>query len=199
MGIFVREKRGKLYLDIRHKGKRHWESLGLTIGSDESMNAETMHAAELIRHKREIQLALETHGAQDDSDIPMKQGIVSKPSSKIEILLPNNTRFPGACYFYYKGRNTARGYLKVSGSIKQLELLGWKYRMLIGVARIGESLFLVPSEEGNSVQLRYWRMKIWIPELVELAKKNKTNSVHLMLSVTPDGVKMDPVMPASEK
>jgi hypothetical protein len=56
MGVKVRIKRGKLYLDIYLNGQRKWESLGLTLTSDEQQNKEVMHTAELCRSKREIQI-----------------------------------------------------------------------------------------------------------------------------------------------
>jgi hypothetical protein len=56
MGVKVRENRGKLYLDIWQNGRRKWESLGLTLTSDEQQNKELMRIAELCRSKREIQI-----------------------------------------------------------------------------------------------------------------------------------------------
>jgi site-specific recombinase XerD len=56
MGVKIRENRGKLYLDIYHKGTRKWESLGLTTTPDPKQNKEVLRLAEIIRSKRETQL-----------------------------------------------------------------------------------------------------------------------------------------------
>jgi hypothetical protein len=42
MGIKIRVTRGKLFLDIIHKGERHWESLGLSVTSDKAQMKEVM-------------------------------------------------------------------------------------------------------------------------------------------------------------
>ena len=42
MSVKVREKRGKLYLDIYLGGKRSWEALHLTLTSDKTQNKEIM-------------------------------------------------------------------------------------------------------------------------------------------------------------
>jgi hypothetical protein len=56
MGVKVREKRGKLYLDIYIGGKRTWESLRLTLTQDKAQNKELWKLADLCRSKRETQL-----------------------------------------------------------------------------------------------------------------------------------------------
>lgn len=56
MGVKIRIKQGKLYLDIYHGGRRNWESLHLTLGEDKNMNKEAMRLAEIARAKREQQL-----------------------------------------------------------------------------------------------------------------------------------------------
>jgi integrase len=56
MGVSIREKRGKLYLDIFHNGRRKWESLGLTIPADRAQKAEIMRLAEIRNTKREAQI-----------------------------------------------------------------------------------------------------------------------------------------------
>jgi hypothetical protein len=56
MGVKLRVNRGKLYLDIYQNGQRKWESLGLTVSSDEQQNKEVMRIAEICRSKREIQI-----------------------------------------------------------------------------------------------------------------------------------------------
>lgn len=57
MGIKIRQKGDRLYLDIYHKGARRWESLGLTVPKNPVQRKETFALAESIRHKRELQLA----------------------------------------------------------------------------------------------------------------------------------------------
>lgn len=56
MGVKVREKRGKLYLDTYYQGRRTWESLGLTLGNDPYSNKEALRLADIICKKREFQL-----------------------------------------------------------------------------------------------------------------------------------------------
>lgn len=52
MGVYVREKSGRLYLDYRINGRRHWEALHLTIRLNEKLNRETRELAEIIRKKK---------------------------------------------------------------------------------------------------------------------------------------------------
>jgi integrase len=56
MGVKIRVNRGKLFLDIIHKGDRHWESLGLSVTSDKAQMREVMRLAEVARSRREIQI-----------------------------------------------------------------------------------------------------------------------------------------------
>jgi integrase len=65
MGIYVREKKGRLYLDFYWNGKRHWEKTGLTIGSDSVKNKEARQTAEMIRADKERQLVEEENGLLD--------------------------------------------------------------------------------------------------------------------------------------
>jgi hypothetical protein len=65
MGVSIREKRGKLYLDIIHNGQRYWESLGLTLPSDEAQRAVVMRLAEVCKSKREIQILSEKWNLND--------------------------------------------------------------------------------------------------------------------------------------
>jgi hypothetical protein len=65
MGVKVREKRGKLYLDIYLGGKRTWESLRLTLTQDKAQNKELWKIADLCRSKRETQLLSGAWNIQD--------------------------------------------------------------------------------------------------------------------------------------
>jgi hypothetical protein len=65
MGVNVREKRGKLYLDIYENGKRTWEALHLTLTNDKAQNREIMRLAEVCRSKRETQLLTGSWDIQD--------------------------------------------------------------------------------------------------------------------------------------
>jgi hypothetical protein len=49
MGVKVREKRGKLYLDIYHGGKHSWESLHMSLTKDRGRNREILRLAEICR------------------------------------------------------------------------------------------------------------------------------------------------------
>ena len=57
MGVKVRINKGKFYLDVYYSGKRHWESLGLTVSTDKQQNKEIIRLAEVCRSKREAQIA----------------------------------------------------------------------------------------------------------------------------------------------
>jgi integrase len=65
MGVKIREKSGKLYLDIYAGGKRTWESLHLTLTTDRNQNKEIMRIAEICRSKREMQLLAASWDIQD--------------------------------------------------------------------------------------------------------------------------------------
>jgi integrase len=65
MSVKVREKRGKLYLDIYMGGKRTWETLHLTLTPDKAQNKEIMRFAEICRSKRETQLLTGSWDIQD--------------------------------------------------------------------------------------------------------------------------------------
>ncbi|MDR1901166.1 MAG: site-specific integrase [Treponema sp.] len=65
MGVKVREKRGKLYLDIYLGGKRTWESLHLTLTNDKNQNKEILRYADICRSKRETQLLTSSWDIQD--------------------------------------------------------------------------------------------------------------------------------------
>jgi len=56
MGIKVRQKGKRLYLDIYANGKRTWEALNLTIINDTKIDRETMRLAEFARATREQQI-----------------------------------------------------------------------------------------------------------------------------------------------
>jgi integrase len=65
MGVKVREKRGKLYLDIYMGGKRTWEALHLTLTTDKNQNKEITRMAEKCRSKKETQLLAGSWDIQD--------------------------------------------------------------------------------------------------------------------------------------
>ncbi len=65
MSVKVREKRGKLYLDIYIGGKRTWEALHLTLTNDKIQNKEIIRMAEICRSKRETQLLAGSWDIQD--------------------------------------------------------------------------------------------------------------------------------------
>lgn len=65
MGIHIRKKGGKLYLDIYQNGKRVWEALHLTLTSDKEHNKNVMRLAEICKSKREMQMVAGEWGIQD--------------------------------------------------------------------------------------------------------------------------------------
>lgn len=88
VGVNIRESRGKLYLDIYWNGKRHWESLHLTLGQDKNLNKETYRLADVIRQKRELQLVSGDHGLLDP--IEGKRSLVSYAEELAEKQNPKN-------------------------------------------------------------------------------------------------------------
>ena len=68
MGVKVRIKRGKYYLDIYQNGVRRWESLHLTRTGNPAMDRERDKLAEICRAKREMQLV------SGDYNVPDKVG-----------------------------------------------------------------------------------------------------------------------------
>jgi integrase len=72
MSVKVREKRGKLYLDIYQGGKRVWESLHLTLTKDKEQNKEILRLAEICRSKREVRLLTGAWNIQDPVSGKMK-------------------------------------------------------------------------------------------------------------------------------
>lgn len=65
MGVKIRVKRGKLYLDIYAGGKRTWEALYLTLTTDKIQNKEIMRVADICRSMRETQLLTGAWNIQD--------------------------------------------------------------------------------------------------------------------------------------
>jgi integrase len=65
MGVKIREKRGKLYLDVYFNGRRVWEALGLTVPADSLQKKEVFKLAEVLRSKRETQLVSGEWGLLD--------------------------------------------------------------------------------------------------------------------------------------
>lgn len=65
MGVYIREKRGRLYLDYRINGRRHWEALHLSISPNEKMAREVRDLAEIIRAKKELQIVSGENGLLD--------------------------------------------------------------------------------------------------------------------------------------
>lgn len=66
MGIHVRIRKGRLYLDILERGKpRRWEKLGLSVPDDPALKREVLRLADSIRIRREMQLAAAREGLLD--------------------------------------------------------------------------------------------------------------------------------------
>jgi hypothetical protein len=65
MGVKIRQKRKKLYLDIYVNGNRTWEALGLTLTGDPAANKEVMRLAEFAKARREQQVFSGQWGLQD--------------------------------------------------------------------------------------------------------------------------------------
>ena len=65
MSVKVRTSRGKIYLDIYIRGKRWWESTGLTVPGDKQLAKEVYRLAEILRAKKEISLVTRANGLHD--------------------------------------------------------------------------------------------------------------------------------------
>jgi len=91
MGVNVRVKRGKLYLDTYIQGKHTWESLGLSVGSDTLSNKEALRLADIICKKREFQIASGEWGLIDS--VTGKQSHVDY-ASKLAAKQPPKNHLP---------------------------------------------------------------------------------------------------------
>jgi integrase len=67
MGVTVREKRGRLYLDIYRNGNRKWEALHLTVTGNRAQDKEIRKIAEKCRSKKEMELAAGEWNIQDSA------------------------------------------------------------------------------------------------------------------------------------
>lgn len=56
MGVKIRVKNHRLYLDVIQNRKHHWESLRITLSTDNNTRKEQMKLAEIARARREMQL-----------------------------------------------------------------------------------------------------------------------------------------------
>jgi integrase len=103
MGIKVRQKRKKLYLDIYINGKRSWEALNLTITNDPATNKESMRLAEFARAKREQQVFSGQWGLQDrlSAKMPLYSYLKkmgegrNKQKDRVCKVLPWLAKYPG--------------------------------------------------------------------------------------------------------
>jgi len=68
MGVFIREKNKRLYLDYRLNGRRHTESLHLQLSTDERNNKEVWRFAEIIRQKKMLKIASGEHDLLDPTE-----------------------------------------------------------------------------------------------------------------------------------
>jgi len=88
MSVKIRVKRQRLHLDIYVGGQRHWEAIGLTLGSDKAANKETWRLAELIRQKREQQIVSGEWGLLDS--LAGKQTLVAYAEQVAKRYSPNH-------------------------------------------------------------------------------------------------------------
>lgn len=102
MGVKIRQKRNKLYLDIHYNGKRTTQALYLTITENKAHNREAMKIAEIARAEKERQLFRQSWGLQDDLSAkkPLYQymqelGESRSPKDKINKCLKYLKAFPG--------------------------------------------------------------------------------------------------------
>jgi integrase len=65
MGVKIREKAGRLYLDVIADGRRRWISTGLTRSTDPRQDKEIIRLAEIIRSKEEARIVSGEWGLLD--------------------------------------------------------------------------------------------------------------------------------------
>jgi integrase len=65
MGVKIRERRGRIFLDIYDHGVRHWEALDLWLTGDANHDKEVRMLAEIARGKRIEQLHEQANGLID--------------------------------------------------------------------------------------------------------------------------------------
>ena len=148
MGIYVREKRGRLYLDIYKGGIRRWEPTGLTIPKDAALAKEVRRMAEVIRAKREMQLVAESWDIPDpvsgkqtlvsyaeelakdrgkDTSLPKSLAYLKEYSGTVQLAAVNERWLEGYKGFLLQtkglGAGTARNYLQAcSYVLRQAEI-----------------------------------------------------------------------------
>lgn len=106
MGVSIREKRGKLHLDIYVNGKRTWEATGLSITADPEQNKEVWRLAEVLRSKRELQIISGEWGLVDH--VGSKQSLYSY-SQKVAEETGNKRLLKALKHLErYKGGNTIK-------------------------------------------------------------------------------------------
>jgi site-specific recombinase XerD len=102
MSVNIRNKSGKLYLDIYENGVRKWEALHMALTNDKDMNKEIMRLAEMCRAKRALQVASGEWGLIDP--VASKKTLYSfikemddskKHGCKIHQVLKHLKAFPG--------------------------------------------------------------------------------------------------------
>jgi integrase len=86
MGVKIRQKRNKLYLDIYWQGMRRWEATKLTVTADKAQQKEVMRLAEVLRSKRELQLVSGEWGLLDP--VEGKRSLVSYAEELAEGMNP---------------------------------------------------------------------------------------------------------------
>jgi len=65
MSVKVRTVKGKIYLDIYIKGRRWWESTGLSVSLDKQVTKEAYRLAETLRAKKELSIVSRQNGLHD--------------------------------------------------------------------------------------------------------------------------------------
>ncbi|MDR0409327.1 MAG: site-specific integrase [Spirochaetaceae bacterium] len=93
MGVYVREKNGRLYLDIYTNGKRTWEALHLTLTHDRAQNKEMRKLAEVCRAKKEMRLV---SGEWNIKDSEAGRISIAEYAAKIAAM-PNRSEVIAAC------------------------------------------------------------------------------------------------------
>lgn len=114
MGVKVRIKRGKYYLDIYQNGVRRWESLHLTRTGNPAMDRDRDRLAEICRAKRELQLVSGEYSVPDPvgGNAPLYEYIegikkgMARPQN-YSTLLSHLGKFPGGREIRLKQVNEA--------------------------------------------------------------------------------------------
>jgi integrase len=188
MGVKVRIKNNKFYLDIYQRGRRKWEALGLTLGEDKTQNREATRLAEIARSKREQQIFSHEWNLLDP--IKSKQSLEDY-ARKIADKMESNRHLPKAMpYLEAFGKGIRidaideewlegfKAFLFASGKIKQVTIAHY-FAAVCSVLKQAHKERIIPRNPAANVKKvsEPEAFKVWLtPEEIERLARTPTNS-----------------------